>query len=231
MRPSTYINGPRIELPMSREQRTVAAKRDKWSFKKWYVVYAPQYLNGVPIGEVPASEPQKLINRTIEVTLFDITRDLSHLPIKLKFQINRVESNRAYVRFKQLELSRDYVRSLIRRGTSKVTAVMDVETRDGWRLRITVLAVTAHRAKTSQKRAIRRAVVEAMKGYIAEADIATLIRDSAFGKLAAELFTAAKKIYPLRKTEVMKIKVLKVPPHEERAEVVAEVAAPTTVQG
>ncbi len=215
---------------MSREQRTVASRRDKWSFKKWYVVYAPQYLNGMPIGEVPASEPERLINRTLEVTLFDITRDLSHLPIKLKFQINRVESNRVYVRFKQLELSRDYVRSLIRRGTSKVTTIMDVETRDGWRLRMTVLTVTAHRAKTSQKKAIRKAITEAVRSYVREADIATLVRDAAFGKLAAELYAAAKRIYPLRKTEIMKVKVLRVPPSEEKVEVVKEVA-PSTVQG
>ncbi len=64
----------------------------------------------------PAEEAGKLVNRTIGVTLFDITKDLSHLTIKLTFQIDRVEGDKAFTRFKEMELARDYIRSLVRRG-------------------------------------------------------------------------------------------------------------------
>ncbi len=98
----------------------------KWAFKNWYPVYSPTIFNEVPVGEAPAEEVGKLLNRTIGVTLFDITKDLSHLTIKLTFQIDRVEGDRAFTRFKEMELARDYIRSLVRRGSSKVEA-SDVE--------------------------------------------------------------------------------------------------------
>lgn len=103
----------------------------KWAFKNWYPVYSPTIFNEVPVGEAPAEEASKLLNRTIGVTLFDITKDLSHLTIKLTFQIDRVEGDRAFTRFKEMELARDYIRSLVRRGSSKVMAIQDVTTSDG----------------------------------------------------------------------------------------------------
>ena len=124
---------------MAEKQKAVAAqekvaisKRDPWALKKWFSVYAPPYLGGVFLAEVPAAEAQKLVKRTLEVTLYDITKDISHLPIKLRFQIHRVDGLNASTRFKGLELTRDYLRSLIRRGTSKIMAITDVKTKDGW---------------------------------------------------------------------------------------------------
>jgi len=211
----------------------VVPRRDKWALKKWFVVHAPPYFDMAILGEVPSSEPEKLIGRTIEASLFDITKDLSHLHVKLKFQINRVEGSRAFTRFKQLELSRDYVRSLVRRGTSKVVAHVDVSTKDNWRLRITAMVITAYRAKTSQKRAIRKVASELIAKYAGENDIGSLIRDIAFGKLAEELQARVRKIFPTKKSEIAKVKVLKHPEEvvEVRPEVVQEVPVHRAAEG
>ncbi len=132
------------------EQKQV--KTGKWMIKKWFTVYAPALFNGMEIGEVPANEPNALIGRTIEVTLFDITRDLSHLHIKLRFQIDRVEGERAYTRFKGMELTRDYIKSLIRRGgSSLIQLIQDINTTDNALLRVTILAMTPTRCKSSQR--------------------------------------------------------------------------------
>jgi small subunit ribosomal protein S3Ae len=137
----------------------------KWAFKKWYIVHAPAIFKYVEIGEVPADSPEKLLNRTIEISLFELTRDLSHIPIKLKFQIYRVEGDHAYTRFKQQELTRDYVRSLVRRGSSKIVAIHDVCTTDNAKLRVQVLIVTAHRCNTSHKKAIRAVARARLEEY------------------------------------------------------------------
>ena len=194
----------------------------KWALKKWFVVHAPAALKSVEIGEVPADEPEKLINRTIEVSLFDLTRDLSHIPIKLKFQIYKVEGEHVYTRFKQVELTRDYVRSLVRRGSSKITAIHDIETKDGGKLRVTVLIVTTYRCNTSQKRAIRAIARERLNEFAKVNDFDSFILNSIFGIIPQDIFVHAKKIYPLRKVEIMKIKVLKYPEKIEEKPIVAE---------
>ncbi|MEM1597374.1 MAG: 30S ribosomal protein S3ae [Pyrobaculum sp.] len=213
---------------VAKQEKVAISKRDPWALKKWYSVYAPSYLGGVFLAEVPASEPQKLVMRTLEVTLYDITKDISHLPIKLRFQINKVDGLRAGTRFKGLELTRDYLRSLVRKGTSKVAAVTNVQTKDGWVLRVAVLAVSTHRIGTGQKSAIRERIFEALAKKAAEMDIGQFLKEVLEGTLTADLFLASKKVAPMRKVEVAKIKVLKYPPEEEQVvvrEAVAEAAS------
>ena len=212
------------------EQKQV--KAGKWMIKKWFVVYAPPLFNSVEIGEVPADEPSKLINRTLEITLFDITRDLSHLHIKLRFQIDRVERDKAFTRFKGMELTRDYVRSLIRRGSSLIQLIQDVQTTDNALLRVTVLAMTPTRCKSSQKRAIRKAFMNVLTEFSSKVDFDSFIKAAVYGDLSNQLFAAGKKIYPLRKVEIYKIKVLRYPtgivkPAAEEVKVAEAAAQPS----
>jgi small subunit ribosomal protein S3Ae len=213
---------------VAKQEKAAISKRDPWALKKWFNVHAPSYMGGVLVAEVPASEPQKLLMRTLEISLYDVTKDISHLPIKLRFQIHRVEGLRALTRFKGLELTRDYIRSLVRRGTSKVTAITDVRTKDGMVMRVTVMGITTHRVGTAQKSAMRKRIVETLAKKAAEMDVGQFLKEVTEGTLAADLFIAAKKIAPMRKVEVAKIKVLKYPPEEEEVavkEVAAEAAA------
>lgn len=212
---------------VAKQEKAVISKRDPWALKKWFNVHAPPYLGGVLVAEVPASEPQKLLMRTLEVSLYDITKDISHLPIKLKFQIHRFEGVRVITRFKGLELTRDYIRSLVRRGASKVAAIAEIRTRDGMVMRVTVLGITTHRIGTAQKSAMGMKIVEALVKKAAEMDVGQFLKEVVEGTLAADLFIAAKKIAPMRKVEIAKIKVLKYPPEEEIVvkEIAAEAAA------
>jgi Ribosomal protein S3AE len=156
------------------EQKQV--KTGKWMIKKWFTVYAPALFNSVEMGEVPSDEPTKLVGRTVEITLFDITRDLSHLHIKLRFQVDRVEGDRAYTRFGGMELTRDYIKSLIRRGSSLIQLIQDIQTIDNALLRVTILAMTPTRSKSSQKRAIRKAFMGALAEFSSKVDFNGLLR-------------------------------------------------------
>ncbi len=213
---------------VAKQEKVAISKRDPWALKRWFSVHAPSYLGGVFIAEVPAAESQKLLMRTLEVSLYDLTKDISHLPIKLKFQIHKVDGLQAFTRFKGLELTRDYLRSLVRKGTSKVAAVAEVKTKDGWVMRVTVLAVTTHRIGTAQKSAMRKRMIETLMKKASEMDIGQFLKEALEGVMAADLFVAGKKIAPLRKVELAKIKVLRYPPEEEAVavkEVAAEVVA------
>lgn len=186
--------------------------KDKWSMKKWFTVYAPPAFNFMEIAQVPANDEKNLLNRTIEVTLYDITGDINFLHVKLKFQIVYVVGNKAFTQFKLHELARDYIRSIVRRGSTKVEGWFDVETKDGALLRVAGLALTTHRCKTSQEKAIRKIMGEIIEEKAMKLNFDEFIQEAVLGKIASDIFNSARKIYPLRKAEIMKIKVLKMPP-------------------
>ncbi len=185
--------------------------RDRWKLKKWYTVVAPKVFGEAVVGTTPADDPLKLIGRVLETTLYDLTGDFTQVHVRLYFQIVDVEGETAKTRFKGHELARDYMKSLTRRKSSKIQGIFNVTTKDGYGLRITVTAFTSYRCKSSQKRAIRKIMGEIVTKRASEMTLDELIQAMLFGKLSMEIFEAAKKIYPLRKVEIYKSKLLTIP--------------------
>ena len=188
---------------------------DTWRQKKWYTVLAPPVFGEIPLGTTPADDPDKLIGRVMETTLFDITGDFAHVHIKLYFQIIKVDGDKAITRFKGHELLRDYMRSLTRRKSSKITGIFDVWTKDGYGLRVTAVVFTRYRCNTSHKKLIRKRMKEVIEKRAAESTLDEFIQAMVFsdqeGSLALEIEQAARKIYAIRKVEIAKSKLLWVP--------------------
>ena len=201
--------------------------RDKWRAKSWYTVISPPYFGNVELGLVPASEPEKLIGRVVELTLYDITNDFSHQYLKMYFQIIDVDGKTAKTIFKGHEYSRDYLRSLVRRRTTRVDGIFNVTTKDGYKLRVAVCAFTLTRIKTSQESAIRKIMQKIVDEKAAQLTFAEFVQEAVLGKIASDIYNEAKKIAPLRHVGVRKTKLLYRPETEkkEEAEVKAEAAA------
>lgn len=209
MRAKSYIVAETTTRAMA--QRAVREARDKWEMKSWFRVLAPKTFGFAEIGTIPANDAKNLVGRTVEISFYDITKDISQLPTKLKFQIVKVDDDTAYTQLKQVELTRDYIRSLVRRGTSRIDTIVDVETTDGVRLRVMCMAITQSRIKTSQKKAIRRIVLDFITEKASSMTFNEFIQEVVLGKVASEVENLVKRIYPPRKVEVRKVKVLTSP--------------------
>ena len=73
------------------------------------MVVAPSFFGNVELGSIPAQEPEQLIGRVVEATLYDITGDFSHHYLKMFFQVNEIDGKTAKTLFKGHEYSRDYL--------------------------------------------------------------------------------------------------------------------------
>jgi len=183
--------------------------RDKWRSKTWYMVTAPPYFGNTELGSVPAAETEKLIGRTIDSTLYDVTGDFSHQYLKMYFQINEVDGKTAHTIFKGHEYSRDYLRSLVRRRTTKVDGLFNVITKDGYNLRVAVSAFTLSRVNTSQEKAVRMIMTKIIKEKSATLTIDQFAQEMVLGKIASDIYNEAKKIAPLRHVGIRKSKLVK----------------------
>ncbi|MCD6243059.1 30S ribosomal protein S3ae [Candidatus Bathyarchaeota archaeon] len=188
--------------------------RDKWRAKSWYTVVSPPYFGNVELGLVPASDPSKLIGRVVESTLYDITNDFSHQYLKMYFQITEVDGKTAKTIFKGHEYSRDYLRSLVRRRTTRVDGIFNVTTKDGYKLRVSVCAFTLSRIKTSQEEAIRKIMQKIVEEKASQLTYDQFVQEAVLGKIASDIYNEAKKIAPLRHVGVRKSKLLYRPTEE-----------------
>ncbi len=182
--------------------------RDKWRGKSWYMALAPSFFGNVELGRIPAADPDQLIGRIVEATLYDITSDFSHQNLKLFFQISELEGKVANTIFKGHEYSRDYMRSLVRRRTTKVDGLFNLNTKDGYRLRISVSALTLSRIKTSQEKIIRGIMNRTVREKAAELNLDSFVQEVVLGKIASDVYNEAKKVAPLRHVGISKSKLI-----------------------
>ena len=182
-------------------ERSISRQRQQ---KRWYTLIAPEQFDRAELGETPADEPERVMDRTVETTLGDITGNANENNIKLTFQVNDVGSDTAYTEFIKHELTRDYLRSLVRRGSSKVAAIITVRTTDDYRVQIQPVAFTTKRADDSQKKAIRRTMIDLVEDAAEERTFRELTDSVVEGRLSSAIYNEAKTIYPLRRVEIQK---------------------------
>ncbi len=195
-------------------ERSVSPQQQE---KRWYTILAPEEFEREELGETPAEEVEQVYGRTIETTLGDLRDDASENNTKLTFKIDDVGSDTAYTEFVEHELTRDYLRSLVRRGSSKVQAFETVLTTDDYRLQLQPVAFTTKKADDSQEKAIRETMVELVREAADERTFSELVDSVVTGRLSSAIYSEAKTIYPLRRVEIQKT-TLEARPEEVAAE-------------
>jgi small subunit ribosomal protein S3Ae len=185
--------------------------------KRWYSILAPEQFDREELGTTFADEPEKVEGRTIDVTLGEITGDAGANNTKLTFKITEVASDTAYTEFIKHELTRDYLRSLVRRGASKIDANITVLTTDDHRVQLQPAAFTTKKADRSQEQAIRRVMIDIVRDAARERTYEQLVDSVVEGRLSSAIYGEAKVIYPLRRVEVQKL-TLEARPEEVEAE-------------
>lgn len=191
--------------------------KDKWRSKDWYTVMTPNYFGNVELGAVPADSPEKLVGRVLDATLYDITNDFAHQYLKMSFQVTEIDGKTGKTVFKGHEYSRDYLRSLVRRRTTRIDTILNVTTKDGFGVRVAVCAFTLSRVKTSQESSMRSIMKRIVNEKASVLTFDQFAQEVVLGKIASDIYNEAKKVAPLRHVGIRKSKLVSKP---------AEIAVP-----
>lgn len=181
--------------------------RDKWRDKRWFAVLSPPYFGAVELGTLPTDDSAKLVGRVVDATLYDITDDFTHQYLRMFFRIIDVEDKIAHTIFKGHEYSQDYLRSLVRRRTTRVDGTLTITTKDGFQVRLAVCAFTLSRIKTSQEQVIRQITKRIVEEKAAVLTFDQFVQEVVLGKIASDIYNEAKKIAPLRHVGIRKSKL------------------------
>ena len=182
--------------------------KDTWKDKQWYKIVTPKEFGDADIGTTPARDSSMLLKRTVESSMRELSGDFSKQYIKLFFQIKDVAGETANTDFVGHQVTSDYVRSMIRRGTSRIDAITPVTTQDNKKMKVHVLAITIKRAKSSQQKFIRETMERIVIETATERSFRDLVEDIVTGKLASTIYHETKKIYPLKRVEIVKTRVI-----------------------
>ena len=184
--------------------------KDKWREKRWITVNAPDSFNNVPIAYVPITDDENASGRVIEITLFDILKgDPSQHQYKLYFQINKVDGENASTIFKRFEYSKEFLRSLVRRGSSKINFIIDIKTKDGYVFRVKIIALTHRPLNTSRKHALRIIARDVINNTVPEMTIDQFVQATCYSKINSDIMAAFKRVIKVRHVGLEKVKLIR----------------------
>ena len=184
--------------------------KDKWREKRWITVNAPDSFNNVPIAYVPITDDGNASGRVIEITLFDILKgDPSQHQYKLYFQLHKVEGETATTIFKRFEYSKEFLRSLVRRGSSKINFIIDIKTKDGYVFRVKVIALTHRPLNTSRKHALRIIARDVINKTVPEMTIDQFVQATCYSKINSDIMAAFKRVIKVRHVGLEKVKLIR----------------------
>ena len=190
----------------SRKGRT----KDKWREKHWITIHAPESFNVVPIAYVPITDDENAIGRVLEVTLYDILKgDPSQHQYKMYFQIDKINGDKASTIFKRFEYSKEFLRSLVRRGSSKINFIIDIKTKDGYIFRVKVIALTHRQLNTSRKHALRLIIKDVINNTVPQMTVEQFVQATCYSKINSDIMAAIKKIIRVRHVGLEKVKLIR----------------------
>ncbi len=184
--------------------------KDKWREKRWVTVTAPESFNVVPIAYVPITDDENAVGRVLEVTLYDILKgDPSQHQYKMYFQIDKVDGDKASTIFKRFEYSKEFLRSLVRRGSSKINFIMDIKTKDGYIFRVKVIALTHKQLNTSRQHALRLITRDVINKTVPEMTVDQFVQATCYSKINSDIMAAFKKVIRVRHVGLEKVKLIR----------------------
>jgi small subunit ribosomal protein S3Ae len=189
------------------KKKQAGRRVEGWKAKSWYKVYTPESLGKVYIGDTIANDPENVVGRVMQTTLGEIINDYARQNVKMKFRVENVTGDAAYTDFIGHELTRDYLRSLVKRRTSRIDSHVPVTTKDGKKVDLTVTCYTLTRANLSQTHAIRGLMAQKAQEMAREGDFNALLNGIVTGEISKEIFKAVKPLFPVRRVEIIKSKV------------------------
>ena len=204
--------------------KKAAKVRDKWKLKSWVTVLASPSFGNAPIARVPLTDAERPGGRVVETTLYDILKqDPQHYSFKLFFQLDKIEGETAHTVFRGHEYSREFLRSLIRRGSSMADFIRDYKTKDGYLVRVYCMALSQGKMNSSKKHDLRVIMDKVIGERASSLTYDQFAQELVLQKVASDVYNEAKKVTHLRHVGVRKSKLIARP--ERKAEALAPLAA------
>ena len=187
------------------KKQSGSRKVEGWKAKKWFKVYAPEFLGKQLIGEIISSDPENIPGRVMTVSLGELIQDYSKQNVRASFKITEVAGDAAYTKFVGHEMAKEFVRAMVKRRASRIDNTITLTPLGADRaIQVTITAFTINHARVSQIQEIRATMTKVVEDYAKEADMDSFISAVVKGDLSKKMFEACKPIFPVRRIEIIK---------------------------
>jgi small subunit ribosomal protein S3Ae len=172
---------------------------------------APRELGARLLGQTPTTDPKSLVGRVMDIGVPEITGDNSKYYMKVSVRISRIEGKTCLTSFSGFECLREHLMRMVRKRNQKVENVFDVVTKDGWLLRIKPWTILNGKPAKTAANIMRLFTANFFNDFARKNSMSELVRKVISTEIQMRIKREGSKIYPVRFSEIARIKVLRSP--------------------
>ena len=176
--------------------------------KKWYMIKAPLLFGDVKAGETLLAEPEKALDRKMNVNLMTLTGEPQKQNITVKLKINEFKDNVFNTSLEGYKMLQSGMKKFVRRNREKVDDSFVVKTKDNELLRIKPLAVTRGKTTNSTTTAIRKYIRAYLARHLSNTAYTEFVQEVLRKKIQQDLYKRLKKIHPIGVCEIRAFRLL-----------------------
>ena len=199
------------EAESKEEREDRGEKVKKWKGKDWFTILTPKMFGETLLAETPATDPNSIIGRNVEVSVAEIMDNPNKYYMKLKFRLDSMDGKKIYTRFNGFSVLREYIIRSVRKGAEKVYGIGEFETKDGWKLQISTVTILNRASDLNIQKKVRKMIQEYLAEDSKKSTIDDFVKNVVEGVYQKHLRKTGNKIYPIRFMEIEKIEVMKAP--------------------
>ncbi len=180
----------------------------KWKGKDWFDIVTPAEFGSKIIYQTPSTDPASLIGRNVNVPVSEVTGDRSKYFMQLKFRITSVKGTNAQTIPNGMQCLSEYLSRIVRKRKDKIEITHIVKTKDGWKVRIKPLLIMTRNVSSSVRTEVRNNINKFLDDHAKKLTLNEIMNEVIKGSFQMKMKKQLSKIYPIRFSEIGKIKVL-----------------------
>jgi len=189
-----------------------ARKKDKetvkWKKKGWYPILAPSLFNNQVLGETTTFEPNKMLGKTLQVNLMNLTGEVRNQNVNILFKVTSINDNKALTELMSYSLSPSFIKRVVRRGHTRADSTYMLKTKDNRKVVVKSILITRHIVNRSVVTALRKNALEFLTQIVSGQSYDDLFRNIIYYKLQIELKKRLSKTYPLKTYDIKKMQLV-----------------------
>ena len=195
--------------------------------KEWYDVRAPNQFKERNVCKTLVSRTsglkiasEGLKGRVFEANLGDLNKNEDQGYRKMRLRVEDVQGDKCITLFYGMDITRDKLCSMIKKWKTLIECNVEVNTTDGYKLRVFCIGFTRKQANQNKKtcyaqhsqiHAIRAKMTSIITEEVSKCDLASLVTKFSAETIGARIQKECNHIYPLENTMIRKVKMLKSP--------------------
>lgn len=181
---------------------------DNWKKKKWYTVVSDPVFDSKEIAKTVALESKNIIGRNVKKSLNEITGNIRDSGQTITFRVYKVTGSTAETNIQEYNTKIATLKRMVRRGKSKIEIILNVETKDGKKLKLKVMFLSGTKFPTDNRRQARKIMEDFLKEDIKQKTLKETWTSIIYQKFSEKIKKELVKLGYVNKILVLKAKVI-----------------------